>query len=131
MKGYSGPVCATFAEGMYRTAPSARNQSGPARGDAVPKLVHLSDESTLDTICGVRQQLMTAINTSYCVSRIFHAWISSLTKNECCGMDRGTVELPSKQSVDDSNQSGAITKSTPSKGEGLAAADLHSNPHNR
>ena len=39
-----------------------------------------------------------------------------------------TERLPSKQSVDGSNPSGAFTKTTPSKGEGLAAADPHSNP---
>ena len=36
--------------------------------------------------------------------------------------------LPSKQSVDGSNTSRALEKSTPSKVEGLAAADPHSNP---
>ena len=38
------------------------------------------------------------------------------------------AQLPSKQSVDDSNTSRALEKSTPSTVEGLAVADPHSNP---
>jgi hypothetical protein len=69
-------------------------------------------------------------------------WLCATTENYGQGCDQSSVQarkiaskalaslterLPSKQSVDGSNPSGAFTKTTPSKGEGLAAADPHSN----